>query len=244
MPDMKRALKICGALAVTSLIASLAAPSAGASPTGYWKLFVTIDLSSEGTATNDHCFPDPTQVKPSPMTATASEKVTVRTVRPTVVDAHEAPNGVPVFGEYVFGQSFRANVTATRSSGLDGGGEPLDCGGGPPDRRPRCGTKSLRSGLYVNPLGGIHSWKGFVVELQETPLGSFPNCQVTEAQSDLPDPFTIEVRAAPRKLTGHSPKLVFRGKRKLKASGRDGNTESTATGTLSYTVKLVRTNPF
>lgn len=244
MADMNRALMLGGALAAASLIAVLAAAPAGASPTGYWKLFVTIDFSSEGTATDDHCFPDPSQVRPSTMTATASEKVRVRTARPTVVDAHEAPNGVPVFGEYVFGQAFRAKVTTTRSSGLDGGGEPLDCGGGPPDRRPSCGTKSLTSGLYVNPLGGIHSWKGFVVELQETPAGSFPDCQVTAAQNELPEPFTLEIRAAPRKLTGRSPKLVFRGKRKLKATGRDGNTESTATGTLSYTVKLVHTNPF
>jgi hypothetical protein len=238
-------MKIATAAATTLLALLLLAPSAGAtSPTGFWKLYISIDFKSEGTAVNDHCFPDPEQPKPSPLTASASETATVRTARATTVEAHEAPNGVPVFGEETYSPAFRADVKVTRKSGLGGDGEPLECDGGPRDPKPACGTKTKRSGLYVSPLGGIHSWKGFTVELQETPLESFQYCQMTEAQNELADPFSLEIEVAPRKLLGHAPKLVFHGSKKLKASGRDGNTRSTATGTMSYTVKLVRTNPY
>lgn len=117
-------------------------------------------------------------------------------------------------------------------------GDPLGCcGGGTP--KTDCGTKSRASGVYVNPLGGIHHWRGFTLELESEPP-PFSRCGLAGAQRELPDPLQIEVKAPPARLTGSAPKLAFRGKPTSKASDRDGNTPSSATGKLSYTVKLVR----
>jgi len=65
-------------------------------------------------------------------------------------------------------------------------------------------------------IGGVNSRRGF-----------------TDAQTKLPDPFTIDVRASPRRLTGHAPKLVFRASRKLMASARDESTRSIALATVT-----------
>lgn len=226
------------ALAVAAML--LGAAGAAASPTGYWKLSLRIDFASSGTATNSRCYPDPEQAAPTPVSGSATQKLTVRTTRAAHVEFHEAPNGVPVAGETSYGKAFRGKVSESRAGNVGSDGEPKGCYGGGAPPVAECGTRSVLSGLYVNPLGGIHSWKGFTVQLQSAPSGSFGGCGLTGAQGELADPLTIDVVAKPGKLTGKAGKLVFRGSKSLKASDSDESTKSTATGKLTWTVTLRR----
>jgi hypothetical protein len=221
------------------LFAALA-PAAGASPTVHWKLTWSIEFTTQGTVTEGECFPDPEQAKPTPLSATATSHVIVKTTRPAVVEAHEAPNGVPVFQEYTYAPAARAKAVETRVSGLDGGGQPLGCFGPEPAQNPHCGKQSLISGLYLSPLGHIHGWRGFTIELQENTASKFGRCPLSGAQGKLPYFGALEIAATPKQLLGHAPKLVFRRSQSFSASEHDHSTRSQATEKLTYTVKLVR----
>ncbi|HET7574663.1 MAG TPA: hypothetical protein VFJ99_06060 [Solirubrobacterales bacterium] len=236
-----RTVLACGtaALLAIALLAALA-PAAGASPTGHWKLTFSMELTTQGTVTEGECFPDPEQAKPTPLSATVTSHVVVRTTRPALVEAHEAPNGVPVFQESTFARGARAKVVETRTSGLDGGGQPLGCFGPEPAQNPNCGRQATTSGLYLSPLGGIHSWRGFTVELQQSTASRFGRCPVSGAQGKLPYFDALEIAAKPRNLTGHAPKLIFRRSQSFSASEHDHSTRSQATEKLTYTVKLAR----
>lgn len=224
-------------LALASVVGLIAAPAASARDAD-WKLFLTVDYSSTGTATDSHCFPDPAQIGPSPLSASATRKVTIRTVRPLFVEMYEAPNGVPATITSSFDPAARMQLAETRDSGLDTSGSPFGCNDGTVPK-PDCGTKSRTTGVYINPLGSIHHWRGFTLEL-ESEAPSFSRCGLAGAQQELPDPVQIEIKASPGQLTGTAPKLVFRGAPTSRASDRHESTTSSATGKLSYTVKLVR----
>jgi hypothetical protein len=216
-----------------SAVVALAVAQSASARDANWKLHVTIDYVSAATVTDGECFPDPSQVAPSPVTATTTRKVTLRTVRPTTIQMYEAPNGVPA--TIRVGPLFKAQVTETRGPGVSTSGNPTACFGG--GSKQDCGTRSLRSGAYVNPLGGIHGWKGFVFEAEQQP--SFSNCGIARAETKLPDPLELEIKVSPAALTGHRPKLVFRKTRRFQASARDGSVSSEASANLSYMVKLV-----
>jgi len=226
---------IASAIAGAALLLS-AAPAA-ASPTGYWKLSLKLELTSTGTATNPRCYPDREQASPSPVSGTATQKIVWKTIKPTTVEFHEAPNGVPVAGETNYTRGFRGKLTETRAGDIVVGGEPAGCHGAPP--KTDCGSRSVVGGIYVNPLGGIHSWKGFRIEPEQTPQERYDRCGLTGAQFKL-DPLDIDIAAGKGKLTGRAPKLVFTKTEQLKASDTDEGVKSTATGSLKYTVTLVR----
>lgn len=82
------------AFAVVLIGSAGAGASAPAKPTGYWKLFVKLELTSTGTATNPRCYPDPEQVAPSPVSGSATQTVVWKTTRPTTVEFHETPGGI------------------------------------------------------------------------------------------------------------------------------------------------------
>lgn len=224
-------------LALAVALSLVAAPAAGARDAD-WKLFLTVDYSSAGAATDSHCFPDPNQTAPSPLSASATREVTIRTVRPLFVEMYEAPNGVPATITSSFDPAARMKLAETRDSGLDTSGSPFGCNGGAVPKTD-CGTKSRTTGVYVNPLGGIRHWRGFTLEL-ESEAPTFSRCGLAGAQQELPEPILIDVKATPGQLTGTAPKLVFRGAPTSRASDRHESTASSATGKLSYTVKLVR----
>ncbi|HET7443643.1 MAG TPA: hypothetical protein VFJ57_03200 [Solirubrobacterales bacterium] len=224
-------------LALALAAGLVAAPAAGARDAD-WKLTLTVDYSSTGTATDSHCFPDPAQIAPSPLSASATRKVTIRTVRPLFVEMYEAPNGVPATITSSFDPAARMKLAETRDSGLDTSGSPFGCNGGGATKTD-CGTKSRTTGVYINPLGAVHHWRGFTLEL-ESEAPPFSRCGLAGAQQELPDPVLIDVKATPGQLTGSAPQLVFRGSPTSRASDRDESTTSSATGKLTYTVKLVR----
>ncbi|HUB98431.1 MAG TPA: hypothetical protein VMS11_01255 [Solirubrobacterales bacterium] len=231
---MRRLVPFALALAV----GLVAAPAAGARDAD-WKLTLTVDYSSTGTATDSHCFPDPAQIAPSPLSASATREVTIRTIRPLFVEMYEAPNGVPATITSSFDPAARMKLAETRDSGLDTSGSPLGCHGGGTAPTTDCGTKSRTTGVYINPLGNIHHWRGFTLEL-ESEAPPFSRCGLAGAQQELPDPLQIDVKATPGQLTGTAPKLVFRDSVTPRASDRHETTISSATGKLTYTVKLVR----
>lgn len=238
---MRSSLTASSIAAIAFAAMLIGAPSAGAvnNPTGYWTLSLKLELTSTGTATNPRCYPNPEQVAPSPVSGTATQKVVWTTVRPTKVEFHEAPNGVPVAGETNYTRGFRGKLTETRSGDLNTSGEPLNCYGGNPPEKTDCGNRSSFGGIYVNPLGGIRSWKGFRVEPEQTPQEKYSRCGLTSAQWKL-NPLDIDVVAKPSKLTSKVPKLVFSRTVQLKASDTQEGIKSTATGTLKYTITLVR----
>lgn len=233
-----RAALALGAAALLAI--ALLTPAADASPSGHWKLSWSIEFTTEGTVTEGECFPDPDQTKPTPLSATVTSHVVVKTTRPALVEAHEAPNGVPVFQESTFARGARAKAVETRTSGLDGGGQPLGCFGPEPAPNPNCDKQSVLSGLYLSPLGGIHSWRGFTIELQQNTAGKFGRCPLSGAQGRLPYFDALEIAARPKQLLGRAPKLVFRRSQTFSASERDHSTRSQATEKLTYMVKLTR----
>lgn len=224
------------ALVVAAMLVG-AAGAGAANPTGYWKLSLKLELTSTGTATNPRCYPNPEQVAPTPVSGTATQRIVWKTVRPTTVEFHEAPNGIPVAGETNYTRGFRGKLTETRAGNVELGGEPQGCYGELP--KTDCGDRSSFGGIYVNPLGGIHSWKGFRVEPEQTPQEKYSRCGLTSAQFKL-NPLDIDVVAKPGKLTGRAPKLVFTKTLQLKAADTNEGVKSTATGTLKYTITLVR----
>jgi hypothetical protein len=217
---------------VAAAVALAVAQSASARDAN-WKLFVTVDYVSTGTVTDSECFPNPAQVGPSPVSATTTRELTLRTVRPTTIQMYEAPNGVPA--TIPLGPAYKAQVTESREAGVTTSGSPVGCFGGGSSKQD-CGTRSLRSGAYVNPLGGVHSWKGFVFEPQQLP--TFSNCGIAPAMAKLPDPLDLSIKASPGALTGQEPKLVFRKTERFRATKNDGSIRSEATAKLTYTVKL------
>lgn len=226
------------------LVGASSAASASASPTGYWKLFVTMDYESSGTVTNAMCFPNREQTAPSTLTAEARETIRVRTARPTVIETHVAPNGVPVVGDWIFSPPFRFQITSTRESELEGS-NPRGCfDSSNLNYKPRydCGTLKKRTGLFIGPVGRIDHFEGFDVEPQEFP--TFQDCALTDAQGKLPDPFEVVVKDKPSRLLSRKiPRLVYKGRRSFKGSATEGDAVSSATGSFSYEVTLVKTNP-
>src|SRR5690349_1230070 len=127
MPTWKRST-VRWSLTASALIAIVAtlllgAAGAAANPTGYWKLSLKIDYTSSGEATNSRCYPDPEQAAPTAVSGSATQKLTVRTVRAAHVEFHEAPNGVPVAGETTYGKAFRGKVSESRGGNVATGGE-------------------------------------------------------------------------------------------------------------------------
>lgn len=219
------------ALAVAIVLTAIVAQPASARDAN-WKLSVSIDYTSTATVTDSQCYPDPEQVAPTPVSGTVTRTVSLRTVRPTTIQMYEAPNGVPA--TIRVGPPYKANISETRSGGLDNGGRPVGCTG--PSSPKNCPTKSLRSGAYVNPLGGIHSWKGFVFEAEQEPY--VPGCGLAPAEDNLPNPLELELKASPAALTGNRPKLVFHKSRTFKASKSEESLRSSATAKWTYTVTL------
>lgn len=220
------------ALAVGVAVALLASQPALARDAD-WKLSVTIDYTSTATVTDSQCYPDPEQAAPTPVSATVTRTVSLRTVRPTTIQMYEAPNGVPA--TIRIGPPYKAKISETREPGLDSSGRPAGCFGGGGDRRD-CGTETLRSGAYVNPLGRVHAWKGFVFEAEREP--SFARCGLAPAEDKLPNPLELELKASPAALTGNRPKLVFHKSRTFKASKSEETLRSSATAKWTYTVTL------
>jgi hypothetical protein len=238
-----RRIRLCHLAPVLALAAFalmlLTAPGAGAAnPSGYWKVQISIDYTSTGAATDPRCYPNPEEVNPSPVSGDATQKISVRTLKPTTLEFHEAPNGVPVAGETNFTRGYRGKISETRGGDLSLDGSPTSCLGGQP-RKTDCGTRSVISGLYVSPLGGIHSWRGFVIEFEQTPQERFQSCGLSDAQHKL-DPLRIEIPAKPSRLTSRAAKLVFRDSVDVKASTTFEGVKSSATGKLNYTIKLTR----
>ena len=87
------------------------------------------------------------------------------------------------------------------------------------------------------PLGGVHSWKGFVFEAEREPY--VPGCGLAPAEDELPNPLELELKASPAALTGNRPKLVFHRSRTFNASKSEGSLRSSATAKWTYTVTLV-----
>lgn len=216
-----------------------AGASAPAKPTGYWKLLVKLELTSTGMATNPRCYPDPEQLAPSPVSGSATQRVVWKTTRPTTVEFHETPGGIPVAGETNYTPAFRGKLTETRSGDLDLGGEPRGCYGSSQPPKTDCGSRSVLGGIYVNPLGGIRDWKGFRIEPEQTPGERWQSCGLAGAQFKL-DPLELDILASRGKLTSKAPKLVFTKTQSLKASDTNEGIKSSATGTLEYTVTLIR----
>lgn len=219
------------ALALATVAALLFASIASARDAN-WKLSVTIDYTSTATVTDSQCYPDPEQAAPTPVSGTVTRTVSLRTVRPTTIQMYEAPNGVPA--TIRVGPAYKASISETRSGGLDTSGRPVGCNG--PAAPKDCPTKTLRSGAYVNPLGGIHSWKGFVFEAEQEPF--VPGCGLSPAEDKLPNPLELELKASPAALTGNRPKLVFHKSRTFKASKSEESLRSSATAKWTYTVTL------
>lgn len=219
------------ALAAAIVLTLLVAPAASARDAD-WKLTATIDYTSTASVTDSQCYPDPEQAGPTPVSATVTRTVSLRTMKPTVVQMYEAPNGVPA--TIRIGPAYKSSISETRSGGLDSSGRPAGCNG--PAAPKSCPTKTLRSGAYINPLGGIHSWKGFVFEAEREPF--VPGCGLAPAEDKLPNPLELELRASPAALTGHRKKLVFHKSHTFKASKSEESLRSSATAKWTYTVTL------
>jgi len=219
------------ALVVAIVLTLLVAQPASARDAD-WKLTARIDYTSTASVTDSRCYPDPEQIAPTPVSATVTRMVSLRTVKPTIVQMYEAPNGVPA--TIRIGPPYKADIGETRSPGLDSSGRPVGCSG--PATPKGCPTKTLRSGAYINPLGGIHSWKGFVFEAEQEPY--VPGCGLAPAEDNLPNPLELELKASPAALTGHRSKLVFHKSRTFKASKSEESLRSTATAQWAYTVTL------
>jgi hypothetical protein len=216
-----------------------------ASPTGYWKLFVSMDYESTGTVTSTQCYPSREQEAPSTLTAEARETIKVRTARPTLIETHVAPNGVAVVQDWLYAAPFRFQITSTRDSDLEGN-QPKGCfDNSNLNYKPRydCGTKKERTGLFISPVGRIKHWEGFVVEPQEFP--NFETCSLTDAQEKLPAELEVVVKDKPSRLLSRKiPKLVYRGKEIFKSGPvKEGDSTSTATASFSYKVTLIKGNP-
>ena len=219
-------------LVIAVIVAMLAARGASARDAN-WKLLVTIDYASTGKVTDSECFPSAAASAPLPVSAASTREVTLRTVRPTSIQMYEAPSGTPA--TIRVGPPYRAQVTETRTPGIETSGSPTGCFGS--GAKQECGTRSLRSGAYVSPLGGIHSWKGFTFEAEKRP--SFSDCGVAPAEGKLPDPYLLELKASPAALTGHAQKLVFHRTQSFHAGARDHSLSSEATAKRTYTVRLI-----
>jgi hypothetical protein len=224
---------------------SAMAASTAASPTGYWKIFVSMDWESTGTVTSTRCYPNREQEAPSTLTAEAHETIKVRTARPTLIETHVAPNGVPVVQDWLYAAPFRFQITSTRDSGLEGN-QPKGCfDNSNLNYKPRydCGVKKERTGFFISPVGRIRHWEGFGVEPQEFP--SFESCSLTDAQEKLGAELEVVVKDKPSRLLSRKiPKLVYRGRKTFKSGPvREEDSTSTATGTLSWKVTLVKGNP-
>lgn len=236
---------LVGLLGLVWTSSAPAISTAPASPTGYWKIFVSMDYTSTGTVTSTRCYPNQEQEAPSTLTAEARETIKVRTARPTLIETHVAPNGVPVVGDWLYAAPFRFQITSTRDSGLEGS-RPKGCfDNSNLNYKPRydCGTKVERTGFFISPVGRIRHWEGFDVEPQEFP--SFESCSLTDAQGKLGADLEVVVKDKPSRLLSRKiPKLVYRGKKTFKSGPvREEDSTSTATGTLSWKVTLVKGNP-
>lgn len=235
---------LVGLLGLAWTSSAMAISTVPASPTGYWKLFVSMDYESTGTVTNSMCFPDVNQTEPSTLTAEARETIKVRTARPTIVEVHVHGSGIPIVGEQQFSPSFRAQITSTRKSGLEGS-KPRGCyDDSDLTYKPRydCGTRKELTGLFIGPVGGINRLRGFDVQPQEFP--SFENCPLVDAQGKLPYLFEVVLKDKPSRLLSRKiPKLVYKGRRSFKANAKEGDDVSSATGSFSYKVTLVKANP-
>jgi hypothetical protein len=234
--------KMLGMGLLVGLLGLLCASSAMALPTGYWKIFVSMDYTSTGTVTSTRCYPDPAQVAPSPLTAEAHETIKVRTARPTLIETHVSPNGIGVVQDWLYATPFRFQITSTRESGLEGG-RPGGCSGSDDQSRGDCGTKKERTGFFISPVGKIGHWEGFDVEPQEFP--EFGTCSLTDAHGKLGADLEVVVKDKPSRLLSRKiPKLVYRGRKTFKSGPvREEDSTSTATGTLSWKVTLIKGNP-
>lgn len=236
---------LVGLLGLAWTSSAMAISTAPASPTGYWKIFVSMDYTSTGTVTSTQCYPTREQEAPSTLTAEARETIKVRTARPTLIETHVAPNGIAVVQDWLYAAPFRFQITSTRDSGLEGN-QPKGCfHNSDLNYKPRydCGAKKERTGFFISPVGRIKHWEGFDVEPQEFP--SFETCSLTDAQEKLPVELEVVVKDKPSRLLSRKiPKLVYRGKKTYKSGPvREGDETSSATGTLSWKVTLVKGNP-
>ena len=236
---------LIGLLSLVWTSSAMAISTAPPSPTGYWKIFVSMDYESTGTVTNSMCFPDVNQTAPSTLTAEARETIKVRTARPTLIEMRVAGNGAPVVGDWQFAPSFKFQITHTRESDLEGS-SPKGCfDNSDLNYKPRydCGTLKERTGLFIGPLGGINRWRGFDVQPQELP--NFESCSLTPAQAKLPLDLEAVLKDKPSRLVSRKiPKLVYRGKKTFKGGPvKEGDTTSSATGSFSYKVTLIKGHP-
>ena len=242
MKKMLGVALVVGLLGLVWTSSAMTISTAPPSPTGYWKIFVSMDYTSTGTVTSTRCYPDPAQVAPSPLTAEASETIKVRTARPTLIETHVSPNGIGVVQDWLYAPPFRFQITSTRESGLEGG-RPGGCSGSGDVPRGDCGTKKERTGFFISPVGKIRHWEGFDVEPQEFP--EFGSCWLTDAHGKLGADLEVVVKDKPSRLLSRKiPKLVYRGKKTFKSGPvREEDSTSTATGTLSWKVTLIKGNP-
>jgi hypothetical protein len=236
---------LMGLLGLVWASSAMAISTVPPSPTGYWKVFVSMDYESTGTVTSSMCFPDADQTAPSTLTAEAHETIKVRTARPTLVEMRVAGNGAPVVGDWLFAQSFKFQITNMRASDLEGN-LPKGCyDNSDLNYKPRydCGTLKERTGLFIGPLGGIGRWRGFHLQPQEFP--NFESCALTDAQGKLPHPFEVVIEEKPARLVSRKiPKLVYRGKKTFKSGPvKEGDATSSATGSFSYKVTLIKGHP-
>lgn len=268
-----RARALAGLLAAvaTTLAALLAAPPAGAipqgtarpNPTGHWKLFVSIDYETEGTVTASNCERrltpqeyeeqqerevatgvDETPAKFS-LTASATQKASLRTVRPGTIEVHGRRHGADVFAQSTGAPPMKARTTVSGSAvGLGEGGEPAGCHPGEqPGSSQPFEPESSSGTVYVLPLSARGRLRGFTVEPEVEPWhGETSGPPGTPAQAKLPSRIVLELEATKKRLLSHSiPKLVFHRTKHFEASANEGGSVSSATGSLTYTVKLVRT---
>lgn len=222
--------------------AAMAASTAPPSPTGYWKIFVSMDYESTATVTSTQCYPTREQEAPSTMTAEVKETIKVRTARPTLIETHVSPNGIGVVQDWLYAPPFRFQITSTRESGLEGGW-PGGCSGSGEKPRGDCGTKKERTGFFISPVGRIRHWEGFDVEPQEFP--EFGTCSLTDAHGKLGADLEVVVKDKPARLLSRKiQKLVYRGKKTFKSGPvREEDSTSSATGSFSWKVTLIKGNP-
>lgn len=242
---MVRTGLLVGLLGLVWASSAVAIATAPPSPTGYWKIFVSMDYESTGTVTSSMCFPDVDQAAPSTLTAEARETIKVRTARPTLVEMRVAGNGAPVVGDWLYAKPFRFQITSTRDSGLEGN-QPKGCyDNSDLNYKPRddCGTQKELTGLFISPVGRIRHLEGFNVEPQEFP--NFETCSLTDAQGKLPFDLDVVIKEKPARLLSRKiPKLVYRGKKTFKSGPvKEGDATSSATGSFSYKVTLIKGYP-
>ena len=239
----RRARPLAAALLCGLLAVALTALPARAASVGYWKLYVSIDYQSEGTAVDSRCFTNASHDALTTLKATATEKLSIRTLSPGLVEMRRAANGKPLVRERRGAAPMRLSATVERSSGLDGI-EPAGCDGRPPSAKQDCGSQTLRTGISLSPYGDGNHWVGFWASPQQLPV--FANCPLTGAQSQLPPPVPLDLIAVASQLTSKTtPLLPFRD-RDLTTNAPlsiDGNVTSFGHGTLGYSVRLVRATP-